>query len=165
MPNHKQHSVLFDTSFFIRLLNDADPLHRNAVGYFKYFAEHGYCLKISTIAIAEFCVAGELTDLPMRCLQTVSFNYNHAERAGKFTKLVFKERETTNNELPRKVVPNDSKMFAQADVEPDIEYFVSSDSKAKKIIELLNKNTKLNFKFVDINIPHTSVFGELDFQE
>lgn len=165
MPKQKQHSVLLDTSFFIRLLNDADPLHKNAVAYFKYFAERGYCLKISTIAIAEFCVAGELTDLPMRYLQTVSFNYNHAERAGKFTKYVFKERETIKDELPRRVVPNDSKMFAQADVEPDIEYFVSSDSKAKKVIELLSKSTKLSFKFIDVNVPHTSVFGELDFQE
>ena len=165
MPNQNQHSVLFDTSFFIRLLNDADPLHRNAVDYFKYFAEHGYCLKISTIAIAEFCVAGELTDLPMRCLQTVSFNYNHAERAEKFTKLVFKERKSLKNELPRKVVTNDTKMFAQADVETDIEYFVTSDRNAKKIIELLGKNAKLSFKFIDINVPYGPVFGELNFPE
>jgi predicted nucleic acid-binding protein len=28
------HSVLLDTSFFIRLLNDEDPLHHNAKDYF-----------------------------------------------------------------------------------------------------------------------------------
>ena len=31
--------VLLDTSFFIRLLNDEDPLHENALGYFKYFLQ------------------------------------------------------------------------------------------------------------------------------
>lgn len=32
-----KHSVLLDTSFFIRLLNDDDPLHAYAHGYFKFF--------------------------------------------------------------------------------------------------------------------------------
>jgi len=32
-----KHSVLLDTSFFIRLLNDEDPLHSNAVGYLNIF--------------------------------------------------------------------------------------------------------------------------------
>jgi predicted nucleic acid-binding protein len=35
-----KHSVMLDTSFFIRLLNDEDALHSNAVGYFKYFLEN-----------------------------------------------------------------------------------------------------------------------------
>lgn len=29
--------VLLDTSFFLRFLNDQDPLFKNAEGYFKYF--------------------------------------------------------------------------------------------------------------------------------
>jgi len=29
-------SVLLDTSFFIRLLNDEDPLHKNAREYYKF---------------------------------------------------------------------------------------------------------------------------------
>ncbi len=47
------HSVLLDTSFFIRLLNDNDSLHKNARDYFKYFLENDITLKISTISIAE----------------------------------------------------------------------------------------------------------------
>ncbi|MGX1023886.1 putative nucleic acid-binding protein [Psychroflexus sp. MBR-150] len=39
-----KHSVLLDTSFFIRLLNDEDPLHSNAVNYFKYFLENDVVL-------------------------------------------------------------------------------------------------------------------------
>ncbi len=48
-----KHSVMLDTSFFIRLLNDEDVLHSNAVGYFKYFLENEINLKVSTISIAE----------------------------------------------------------------------------------------------------------------
>ena len=48
----EQDCVLLDTSFFIRLLNEEDPLHENALGYFRYFLEHDFVIKISTIAIA-----------------------------------------------------------------------------------------------------------------
>ena len=73
MSKNSLHSVLLDTSFFIRLLKEDDPLHNNAVGYYKYFLEQKYCLKISTIAISEFCVEAELTDLPLRNLQILPF--------------------------------------------------------------------------------------------
>lgn len=33
----EQNCVLLDTSFFIRLLNENDPLHHNALGYFDIF--------------------------------------------------------------------------------------------------------------------------------
>ena len=59
--------------FFIRLLNDQDPLHLNAVGYFKYFMENEIALKVSTISIAEYCVLGELSDLPLKNIQNCSF--------------------------------------------------------------------------------------------
>lgn len=55
----EQNCVLLDTSFFIRLLNEEDPLHENAFGYFRYFLEHDFVIKISTIAIAEYCVRGK----------------------------------------------------------------------------------------------------------
>jgi predicted nucleic acid-binding protein len=45
------HSVLLDTSFLIRLLNDEDPLHLNTKDYFKYFLENEILLKVSTITI------------------------------------------------------------------------------------------------------------------
>lgn len=49
-----KHSVLLDTSFFIRLLNDGDSLHKNALGYFKYFLEKEIVHKVSTISVAEY---------------------------------------------------------------------------------------------------------------
>lgn len=62
----EQDCVLLDTSFFIRLLNEEDPLHENAFGYFRYFLEHDFVIKISTIAIAEYCVRGDVSELPLK---------------------------------------------------------------------------------------------------
>jgi len=88
-----KHSVLLDTSFFIRLLNDEDPLHKNAVGYYRYFLENEIILKVSTISIAEYCVLGTLDDLPLNNIQILPFNLKHAEKTGEFAKvLVFRKQ-------------------------------------------------------------------------
>lgn len=63
--------VFCDTSFFIRLLDKNDPLHHNAKGYFKYLAERDFQLMISTIAIAEYCVRGDVNELPLKNLQII----------------------------------------------------------------------------------------------
>ena len=113
----EQNSVLLDTSFFIRLLNKEDPLHENAFGYFRYFLEHDFMIKISTIA-------------------------------------------------PRAVVPNDTKMFAQADVEPDINFYGTADVECKKVYDMIKTSEgKLSFDFIDITIPYTTFFGVLNFEE
>lgn len=58
-------SVLLDTSFFLRFLNDEDPLLTNADGYFRYFLQQDMGMMISTISIAEYCVGGDITELPL----------------------------------------------------------------------------------------------------
>jgi len=87
-----KHSVLLDTSFLIRLLNDEDPLHKNAVGYYKYFLEMEIILKVSTITIAEYCVRGKIEDLPMRNLQLIPFNLDHAKKTGEFADIIFRQK-------------------------------------------------------------------------
>jgi len=67
-------SVLLDTSFFLRFLNDADPLFKNADGYFRYFIQQEIAMVISTISIAEYCVGGDINELPLRNLQILPFN-------------------------------------------------------------------------------------------
>ena len=119
----EQNCVLLDTSFFIRLLNEEDPLHENALGYFRYFLEHDFVIKVSTIAIAEYCVRGEVNELPLKNMLIVPFNFDHAQRAGKMIAEVYAEKKRRGATItPRAVVPNDTKMFAQADVEPDINF-------------------------------------------
>ena len=67
---------------------------------------------------------------------------------------------------PRTVVPNDTKMFAQADVEPDINFYGIADVECKKVYKMIESaEGKLSFDFIDITIPYTTFFGLLDFKE
>lgn len=75
-----KHSVLLDTSFFVRLLNEDDRLHKNALDYLKYFLENEVTLKVSTISIAEYCVKGTVDELPLRNLQIIPFNLDQAKK-------------------------------------------------------------------------------------
>ena len=47
--------VFCDTGFVIRLLDRTSDLHENALGYLRYFLENDYVIRMSTIAVAEFC--------------------------------------------------------------------------------------------------------------
>ena len=163
----EQNCVLLDTSFFIRLLNEEDSLHQNALGYFRYFLEHDFVIKISTIAIAEYCVRGEVSELPLKNMLIVPFNFDHAQRAGKMIAEVYAEKKKRGVTItPRAVVPNDTKMFAQADVEPDINYYGTSDVESKKVYDMIKTSEgKLSFDFIDITIPYTTFFGVLNFEE
>lgn len=163
----EQNCVLLDTSFFIRLLNEEDPLHENALGYFRYFLEHDFMIKISTIAIAEYCVRGEVSELPLKNMLIVPFNFDHAQRAGKMIAEVYAEKKKRGATIaPRAIVPNDTKMFAQADVEPDINFYGTADVECKKVYKMIESaEGKLSFDFIDITIPYTTFFGLLDFKE
>ncbi|WP_310991449.1 type II toxin-antitoxin system VapC family toxin [Aequorivita marina] len=158
-----KHSVLLDTSFFIRLLNDEDPLHSNAVGYFKYFLENEITLKISTISIAEYCVLGKLEDLPLKNVQIVPFNLKDAEKTGEFAEIIFAQNKINVKKLsPRAIIPNDSKLFAQADLDKTICHFVTSDVRSKNTLALLKKGANPKFDIISIDIPFTETFGILN---
>ncbi|MCW1954099.1 MAG: hypothetical protein KIH80_008025 [Flavobacteriia bacterium] len=156
-------SVLLDTSFFIRLLNDEDLLHANAVGYFKYFLENEIALKVSTISIAEYCVLGDLEDLPLKNIQIVPFNLKDSEKTGEFAKIIFTENKINVEKLsPRVIIPNDSKLFAQSDLDKTISHFVTSDVRSKNTLALLKKGTTPKFDIISIDVPYTVTFGILD---
>ncbi len=158
-----KHSVLLDTSFFIRLLNDGDSLHGNAKGYFRYFLEHDITLKVSTITIAEYCVLGNLDDLPLKNIQILPFNLNHALRTGEFAKIIFKENKVGKERLsPRAIIPNDSKLFSQADLDKSVTHFVTSDVRSKKTLEALRKGVQPKFDILDISIPYNERYSILE---
>ena len=155
-------SVLLDTSFFIRLLKEDDPLHQNSMDYFRYFLENEYTLRISTIAVAEFCTKGDLEDLPIRNLLILPFNLNHAVNAGRLGGIAFRIKNQRQARItPRTVIPNDTKMFAQADVEEDIHFFASADAEAYKVYQLIESETNLRFRYLDISTPYNQIFGVL----
>ena len=154
-------AVLLDTSFFLRFLNDSDPLFKNADDYFRYFLEKEISMTISTISIAEYCVGGDVHELPLRNLQIIPFNLNHSKKTGEFARIVFQHKRSLKLR-ERNIIPNDSKLFAQADCEKAINYYLSSDSESLKIYNLLKKETNPKFQFIDLNTPFNITFGILD---
>lgn len=160
-----KHSVLLDTSFFVRLLNDEDPLHSNAKGYYKHFLEEEIILKVSTISIAEYCVKGKIDELPLKDIQIIPFNLDQATKTGAFAEAIFEENKISKDKLfPRAIIPNDSKLFAQADLDKSITYFVTSDSRSKSTFDNLKKRINPKFEILDISRPYNETFGILDLQ-
>lgn len=152
-----------DTSFFIRLFKKNDALHNNAINYYRYFLENHFILKISTISIAEYCVVGSSSELPLKDLQIIPFNFNHAERTGEFASILFTANRVNIEKLePRAIIPNDSKLFAQADLDESVKYFVTSDQRSLKTLSMLKVMSNPNFEIIDIHIPFNESFGLLD---
>lgn len=156
-------AVLLDTSFFIRFLNDEDPLFKNADAYFRYFLREEIAMLISTISVAEYCIGGSIEDLPLKNLKIVPFNLNHAMCTGEFAKVAFQERGRDGLQVKeRKIIPNDTKLFAQADCEKAVEYYLSSDEESFKVYKVIEEKANPKFKFLNLKIPYNEVFGLLD---
>src|SRR5690554_6565063 len=118
---------------------------------------------VSTIAIAEYCVGGDVHELPLKNIQILPFNLNHSQKTGELAKIAFQAK---NNGIlqgnKRVIIRNDTKLFAQADCEKNIEYYLSSDSDSSKVYEAIKETVKPNFQFINLNIPHHQQFGILD---
>ncbi len=154
--------ALLDTSFFLRFLNDKDPLFEKADNYYKYFLEKDFNLFISTISIAEYCVGGTVDQLPLRNLLVLPFNIDHAQKAGEFARVLYEARRSSQLIVSeRPVIINDAKLFAQADSETNINFFVTSDARYINIFETIKNKINPNFNIVDIKIEHTETFGIL----
>ena len=159
----ERNCVLLDTSFFIRFFLEEDPLHQNALDYYKYFLQNQFILKASTITIAEYCVRGKIDELPLKDLQIVPFNIIHAIRAGEMANIVFTHR----NALPttdRRIITNDTKLFAQADTDEIVQKFVTADVECIKVFNLLKEKTKINFEIINIRNPFNETFGIIDLK-
>ena len=141
-------TVLLDSGFLIRLMNPNEPHHRVALDLFKDYVSSGVTCMVSTVALAEYGVKGDLRYLPTKYLQFLPFQYHHAEVAAMFMRRIIQVKQERGAEIkPRVIIPNDTKMFAQASAETDIYAFVSADAEAKKVYELLEDP---GFEFVNI---------------
>ncbi len=116
---------------------------------------------ISTISIAEYCVGGDVHELPLRNLQIIPFNFNHSKRTGEIAKIIFQNKSKLKLR-ERNIIPNDAKLFSQADSERAVEFYLSSDTESKKIYNLLKQETDPKFQFIDLNTPYSETFGLLD---
>jgi len=138
-----------DTSFFIRLMNDTDPLHRNAREYFEFLMKNHHVLSLSTIAIAEYCVRGRIDELPLANLNVIPFESSHAERSGEFARAAFDSGIIVSE---RRIIPNDCNLFAQAQVE-GASWFLTSDERSRNLYNLIQERFGVKFRFVNIRTP------------
>ena len=154
--------VLCDTGFLIRLSNPLEPLHANARGYLKYFLEEGHGVYVSTIALAEYGVRDKIGNLPMKYFRVVPFNIDHAQKAGEFAWTVFSKRDQLPADAAQRVIiPNDTKMFAQAEVTPAITHYLTADQRCGAVYRLLEDSTALSFQIIALQDSHHQTFGEL----
>lgn len=147
----------------IRLLDETDPLHHNALQYYKHFLGKGIPMYFSTISIAEYCVGAEYEDLPFETIRIMGFNDADAREAGKFARILFEARSKGYLEIQnRKIIPNDSKIFAQGSLKKDIKYFVTADTASKKQIEILRCTCGADIQHLDIHNTLPSQPGLFD---
>lgn len=157
--------VLCDTSFLVCLNRPTEVLHENARGYLKYLMTEQVSLFVSTIALAEYAVRDQISNLPMRYLRVLPFNIDHAQRAGEFARIAFTKRgQLANDPTQRVIIPNDTKMFAQADVSSAITHYLTGDSKCEKVDQLIRQETSAAFQILPLRIPHHQAFGQLDLE-
>jgi high-affinity Fe2+/Pb2+ permease len=78
-------------------------------------------------------LVAQLTELPLRNLAILPFNLNHSVKTGEIASVVFTKKGKLKLK-ERNLIPNDSKLFSQADVENTISFYLSSDSESNKFI-------------------------------
>jgi predicted nucleic acid-binding protein len=153
-------SIMLDTSFCIRLMNNTDPLHQHALEYFLYFIKEKITMHVSTIVIAEYSVGDNPENLPLKNLQIESFDFMDAKTAGAFHKEIMSKR-TTIEDYNRSVIANDVKILAQLSTKK-IDAIITKDVKSqKKYIDPLVSANMLSVKFFDLNVPLNVALGTL----
>ena len=158
--------VMLDSSFLRRFMDETSDLNKNATEYYKYFLENDFELCISTIALAENLTYSSIEEFPFKDVKIIPYNIDHAKKTGLFAKYLFEEKHNKSMVInPRNIIPNDTKLFSQAEIIPGLEYFISSDTESKKIYKKLLTKFGLKYKFIDINTSCAEYFGTLEFEE
>lgn len=156
-------NVFCDTGFVIRLLDRTNDLHENALGYFRYFLENDYFIRMSTIAVAEFCVKDQIEHLPLKQILLSPFNAYHASKTGECARILYDAKAKGVIEVDARIlIQNDVKLLAQAECE-FADYYLTSDSRSKRMYDVLKEEGKLSFDFTDIHTPFSAKFGVFDF--
>lgn len=144
--------VFLDTSFFIRLTDAADPDHANARAYFEYFTQQSDVICLSTIVAAEYGIGDSVDHLPLALskVRIVPFNLIHARKAAAFARACFEARRKGSVIVGKRVViPNDTKILAQAQVE-GVDYFVGRDDNCEAVCSHLQKKRLIDFAYLDL---------------
>lgn len=153
-------NILLDTSFCIRLLKRDDEFHKNAVDYFQHFLVNKIEMYLSTIVIAEYSVKDDPTNLPIRTMKIIPFDFLDGKTSGEFHSLLLESKEQING-IDRQVVKDDCKLIAQI-YNRKIEAYITKDRKSfSQIFNPLQKAKGFSVQLLDLSIPLKDFKGEL----
>lgn len=156
--------VFLDTSFFIRLLNPKETDHLNALTYFRRFTSEKVELCLSSIVVAEYGIRGNVAHFPYPFLQLIPFNFGHAKLTATFARAAYEARRKGAIALEKRVViPNDTKLMAQAEKE-GADLFIGRDDNFFSVHKFLNEQGLASFKYLDLRTPPNEFYGELDLK-
>ncbi len=156
--------VFLDTSFFIRLLNPKEADHQNALTYFRRFTNDKIELCLSAIVVAEFGIKGNIAHFPYPYLQLVPFNFDHAKLTTTFARIAYEARRKGALEVGKRVViPNDTKLMAQAEKE-GADLFIGRDDNFDSVHNFLKENKLVSYNYLDLRTPPNEFYGELDLK-
>ncbi len=129
--------VLLDTSFLISFADRNRPHHAVAVQFYKFFANEGIPMFLSTVVASEFHLKQPVTDLPLDAMIVLPFNLPDAMRAAE---LDFTQHKGTPG-ITRDALKDDFKLLGQIKAN-DISYIITEDAKSlyKFCQELRAKN-------------------------
>ena len=96
-------------------------------------------------------------------VQGYYFNEGLNNKINSVIEELFNERANKNLSVnDRRIIPNDTKLFAQADCNDIVEFYLSSDSESFKVYSAIKNKMDPDFQFIDLKMPHHEVFGILD---
>jgi hypothetical protein len=85
------------------------------------------------------------------------------KKTGEFARIIFHQNKVESIKLtPRAIIPNDSKLFAQADLDKSISHFITSDQRSEKTLMLLKRSVSVSFSIINIQVPYNMTYGLLD---
>jgi len=99
----------------------------------------------------------------LKNLIVLPFNIQHAEKAGEFGRILYEARKDKKLEVDeRPIIINDAKLFAQANTDERINYYITSDKRSINFYDSIKSKSNLDFTFIDIRDNHSEAFGVLD---
>jgi len=155
--------IILDTSFLISLRDHRNPFHKESNKYFQYFLDNKIPCYISVISIGEYLVKGNEDELPLKDTRIIIYDAYHAKIAGSLAAILFSERIKKQLEVTERIViPNDVKIFSQAEANKDISHCIASDTDFKAIYESLKNNKKIpRLKIIDSSKSFNEEMGFL----
>lgn len=156
--------VFLDTSFFIRLLNSKETNHQNALAYFRYFTNKNIELCLSSIVIAEYGIRGNISHFPYPFLHLIPFNFDHAKLTATFARTAYDARKKGALVVDKRIViPNDTKLMAQAEKE-GADLFIARDDNFFSVHKFLKDQGLITFKYLDLRTPPNEFNEELNLK-